>query len=137
MKKPVILFAAALLLLASLPAFSQAAAYPKDAYVKTIHIVKVWTSQLGYRVQFFSSKSQVSDIWVPMTWFNTGIDSKADIVYGATAEFPYMTIVWVDGKFDHITLYVKEDYRDLSWGELSEAVDYSSQFNVTDVPREF
>ena len=137
MKKPVICIAVAFVLLASLPAFSQAQNYPKDAYVKSVHIVKIWAHQLGYKVQFFSSKSRVSDIYVPLTWFNKGIESKADIVYGNSAELPYFTIVWVDGKFDHITLYVWQDYRDLSWGVLGGAGDLTSQFNVEDVPREF
>ena len=137
MKKPVILVAAALVLLASLPAFSQAANYPKDAYVKSVHIEKIWTTDLGYKVQFFNSKSHMSDIYVPLSWFNKGVDSKANIVFGNTAEFPYFTIVWVDGKFDHVTLYVREDYRDLTWGELGGAVDLSAQFNVDDIPKEF
>jgi hypothetical protein len=137
MKKAVLFSAAVLLLLASLPAFSQAQSYPKDAYIKTVHIEKIWTHQLGYKLQFFSSKSHVSDIYVPSTWFNKGVDSKAEIVFGNTAEYPYFTIVWVDGKFDHITLYVQQDYRDLTWGELSGAGDLTSQFNVEDVPKEF
>lgn len=117
--------------------FSQAATYPKDAYVKSVHIEKIWTSSLGYKVQFFNSKSHMSDIYVPLTWFNKGVDSKADIVYGSTAEFPYFTIVWVDGKFDHITLYARQDYRDLTWGELGGSQDLTAQFNVDDVPKEF
>ena len=137
MKKPVILTAAVLMLLASLPSFSQALSYPKDAYIKSVHIQKIWTHQLGYKVQFFSSKSKPSEFYVPLTWFNKGVDSKAKIVFGNTAEYPYFTVVWVDGKFDHITLYVQQDYRDLTWGELSGAGDLSSQFNVEDVPKEF
>jgi hypothetical protein len=137
MKKPVILVVAALALLASLPAFSQAAAYPKDAYIKSVRIEKIWTHQLGYKVQFFTSKSRIADIYVPTTWFNKGINSKADIVFGNTAEFPYFTIVWIEGKFDHITLYVQQDYRDRTWGELGAAGDLTSLFNVEDVPKEF
>jgi hypothetical protein len=136
MKRPVILVVAAFVLAASLPAFSQAATYPKDAYIKSVRIEKIWTTQLGYKVQFFSSKSKVADIYVPLTWFNRGVESKADIVYGNTAEYPYFTIVWVEGKFDHITLYVQQDYRDLTWGEMSGA-DLASQFSVEDVPKEF
>jgi hypothetical protein len=74
MKKAVILFAAGLLLLASLPAFSQAAtqpqvpaatattqapgaqnAYPKDIYYKTVALLKVWLHPLGYKLQFLTA----------------------------------------------------------------------------------
>jgi hypothetical protein len=137
MKKAVILFAAGLFLLASLPAFSQAQTYPKDAYVKTIPVLKVWLHELGYKVQFFNSNSRVSDIYVPLTWFNNGSLSKADLVYGNEKGFPYITIVWVDGAFDHITLYVLNDFRSATWGVLSGVADLSSQFNVQEVPKEF
>jgi hypothetical protein len=137
MKKPVICIAAVLVLLATLPAFSQAQNYAKDAYVKSVHIIKVWTHPMGYKVQFFTSKSRVADMYVPLSWFNKGIDSKAEIVYGVDAEYPYFTIYWVDGKFDHVTLYLRSDYRDLTWGELGGTADYTSQFSVEDVPKEF
>ena len=142
MKKAVILFAAALFLLASLPAFSQAQTqaqntYAKDAYVKTIPLLKVWLHDLGYKVQFFNSNSRVSDIYVPLTWFNKGAQSKADIVYGNEKGFPYCTIVSIDGAFDHITLYVLNDFGSQTWGVLNVPGDLSAQFNVQEVPKEF
>ena len=138
MKKAVIVFAAVLFLLASLPAFSQAQnKYPKDAYYKTLSLLKVWVHELGYKVQFFNSKSQVSDIYVPLAWFNKGSQSKAVLVYGNEKGYPYCTIVWVDGAFDHITLYVLNDFRSATWGVLSGASDLSSQFNVEEAPKEF
>jgi hypothetical protein len=138
MKKAVILFAAGLFLLASLPAFSQAqTTYPKDAYAKTIPLLKVWVHDLGYKLQFFNSNSQVADIYVPLTWFNKGALSKADIVYANEKGFPYCTIVWVDGVFDHITLYVLNDFRSQTWGVLNVPGDLSAQFNVQEVPKEF
>lgn len=137
MKKAVIVFAAGIFLLASLPAFSQTQAYPKDAYFKTLPLLKVWVHELGYKVQFFNSKSQVSDIYVPLAWFNKGSQSKAVLVYGNEKGYPYCSIVWVDGVFDHITLYVLNDFRDSTWGVLSGPADLTTQFNVEEVPKEF
>ena len=156
MKKAVVLFAAGLLLLASLPAFSQAAtqpqapaatattqaqgaqnAYPKDIYYKTIPLLRVWLHPLGYKLQFFNSHSAISDIYVPLTWFNTGALSKANVIYGNDSNFPYCTIVWVDGSFDHITLYVQNDLNSLTWGILNVAGDLSAQFNVQEPSKEF
>jgi len=137
MKKAVILFAAVLFLLASLPAFAQTQTYAKDAYYKAIPLLKVWVHDLGYKLQFFNSNSRVSDIYVPLTWFNKGSLSKANIVYGNEKGFPYCTIVWVDGAFEHITLYVLDDFRSQTWGVLNVPGDLSTQFNVEEVPKEF
>jgi len=137
MKKAGIILAAALLTLASLPAFSQAQAYPKDAYYKVVPIIKIWSHQLGYKLQFWSSKSTVYDIYVPISWFNKGTESKADIYYGNDKQYPYFVIFWVDGKFDHIAIYALNDYHSLTWDVLESANDLTSQFNVQDVPLNF
>jgi hypothetical protein len=137
MKKAVFLFAAGLLLLAGLPAFSQAQAqtYTKDAYVKTFAVEKVWVDNLGYVVTFFNSHQQVQNIYVPITWFNKGPNSKAEIIYDSSNRFPYVSIFWADGKFDHINLYVLSNYDSPSWGVLIG--DYASQFNVQDITLNF
>jgi hypothetical protein len=156
MKKAVILFAAGLLLLASLPAFSQAAAqpqapaatattpapgaqnaYPKDIYYKTVSLLKVWLHPLGYKLQFFNSSFGVSDIYVPLAWFNKGSLSKANVVYGNDDNYPYCSIFWVDGVFDHITLYVLNDFSSQTWGVLNVPGDLTAQFNVQEPPKEF
>jgi len=141
MKKAGIVLAATLLLLTSLPSFAQQAysstTNPKDAYYKVVPVMKVWMHQLGYMVQYWTSKSQIAQIYIPLTWFNQGVNSKADIIYGNEPGIPYVTIFWVDGKFDHINLYAMSSYNDLTWGVLSQATDLTSQFNVQDVPKEF
>ena len=138
MKRAGFVLAAGLLLMSSLPSFAQQAnTNPKDAYYKVVPIVKVWMHQLGYMVQFWSSKSQISNIYIPLTWFNQGPNSKADIIYGNERGYPYLSIFWVDGKFDHVNLYVLNNYDSLTWGVLSQATDLTSQFNVQEVPKEF
>ena len=74
---------------------------------------------------------------MPLTWFNKGALSKARIVYGNESGLPYCTIVWVDGVFDHITLYVLNDFNAQSWGVLNVQGDLSAQFNVQEPPKEF
>jgi hypothetical protein len=141
MKKAVVLFAAGMLLFACLPAFSQttqtAQPVPKDAYVKTVHIMKIWMHQLGYKIQFWTSKSTVGELYVPITWFNKGPASKADITFGNTPEYPYFSVFWVDGTFDHIMIYAMEDFHSPTWGVLESPTDLSSQFNVQDLPKEY
>jgi hypothetical protein len=137
MKRAGIVIVVGLLLCVGLPAFSQAQTYPKDAYVKTVPLMKVWMNQLGYVLQFFSSKSQVANIYVPISWFNKGADSKADIIYGNEPSYPYCSIFWVDGKFDHIKLYVLNNYNSPSWGVVGSGIDLTSNFNVQEVPKDF
>jgi hypothetical protein len=138
MKKAVIALAAGLFLLACLPAFSQAEnKSPTDVYVKTVHILKISMHQLGYKIQFWTSKSTVGEIYVPLTWFNKGPASKADLVYGNEPAYPYFTIVWADGAFDHIQIHALSDYHSLTWGVLESKDDLSSKFNIQDLPKEF
>jgi hypothetical protein len=150
MKKAGFVLIAGLLLMSSLPLFAQQAGTaastttatsantnPQDAYYKVVPIVKVWMHQLGYKVQFWTSKSQIGDIYIPLTWFNQGPLSKADIIYGNQPGYPYLSIVWVDGKFDHVKLYVLDNFNSLTWGVLSQATDLTAQFNVQDVPKDF
>jgi hypothetical protein len=141
MKKAGFILAASLLLLTSLPSFAQqaysSATNPKDAYYKVVPLLKVWMHPLGYMAQYWTSKSQVAQIYFPYTWFNQGVNSKADLVYSQDSGVPYVTIFWVDGKFDHVKLYVQDSYESLSWGILNGAADLSSQFNVQEVPKEF
>ena len=140
MKKALIVAAAVLFLAAGLPLFAQtysAAANPQQAYNKIVPLLKVWTHSLGYMLQFFNSHSQVGEIYVPYTWFNQGVNSKADIVYGTDPTYPYASIFWVDGKFDHITIYAYSDFSALSWGILEEVTDRTAKFNVQEVPKDF
>jgi len=138
MKKALVLLAAGIFLLACLPVFSQAqSANPKDAYVKSVRIVRIWMHQLGYKIQFFNSHSRISDIYVPLTWFNKGPESKADLVYARGSEYPYFSIYWVDNKFDHIMIYALENYNDMSWGVFEPATDVTSLFNIQEIPKEF
>lgn len=137
MKKPGILFVAIVLMLSSLPAFAQEQSYPKDAYVKTVPLMKVWMHQLGYVLQFWNSHSQIGEIYVPATWFNKGPASKADIIYGNDRAYPYCAIVWVDGKFDHINLYVPDNYDSPAWGVLETSADLTSKFDIQEVAKDF
>jgi hypothetical protein len=143
MKKALCAAVVGLFLAASLPLFAQAttttttSTNPKEAYNKVVPLLKVWMHPLGYVLQFYTSKSQVAEIYVPLTWFNKGIESKADIVYGNERSYPYASIFWVDGKFDHIKIYALDYYNSPTWGVMETVTDRSAKFNVEEVPKEF
>jgi hypothetical protein len=143
MKKAVIALAAGLFLLACLPAFSQASTtpaqnkYPADVYVKSVRILKISMHQLGYKLQFWTSKSKVGEIYVPLAWFNKGPESKAAIDYANDPAYPYFTIVWADGVFDHVQIHALSDFHSLTWGVLESKDDLSTLFDIKDLPKEF
>jgi hypothetical protein len=139
MKKAVIALAAGFFLLACLPVFSQQKEnkYPADVYVKTVHIMKISLHQLGYKIQFWTSKSKVGAIYVPLAWFNKGPESKADIIYSNDPAYPFFSIFWADGVFDHIQIHAVADFHSLTWGVLESPDDLTSLFDIKDIPKEF
>ncbi len=147
MKRAIWVLCAGIVLFAGLPAFAQTQAaqpqsaqaqgYPKEAYVKNIPLIRVYVHPLGYRLTYFKSNFQIGEIYVPISWFNQGVASKAEISYGPMSERPYASISWVDGKFERIEINANSDMRGPTWGTLSPALDLTSQFNVQEPPREF
>jgi len=147
MKRAICVLCAGIVLLTGLPAFAQTQAaqpqsaqgqgYPKEAYVKNIPLIRVYVHPLGYRLAYLKSNFQIGEIYVPISWFNLGVMSKAEITYGPTSDRPYVSISWVDGKFERITINANSYMAGPTWGTLGPAVDLTAQFNVQEPPREF
>lgn len=147
MKRAIFVLCAGLVLLVGLPAFAQTQAaqpqsaqaqgYPKEAYVKNIPLIRVYVHPLGYKVTYLKSNFQIGEIYVPLSWFNLGPLSKAEISYGPTSDRPYLSISWVDGKFERVMIAANSDMAGPTWGTLSPAADLTAQFNVQEPPREF
>ncbi len=55
---------------------------------------------------------------------------KGDIVWGSDPTFPYFSVFWKNGQFDHIRLYLRESMRDASWGRLQEGEGVAQKFRV-------
>lgn len=138
MKKALMLLAVLAFALACVPAFSQAARKdPQDAFVKTVPIAKIYSHRLGYRILYFKSTFEYAEMYVPMKWFKVGVD-QAQIAWGNDPAYPYFTIVWADGKFDHIRLYVRDSLSHPTWSELDDkGADISARFDVQGPPLEF
>ncbi len=111
-------------------------------YSKTVFINRIISTQQGYRVQYWNSRLQPIVAYIPIEWFsrsNPDIrtedgNSKAELLLGDDAAYPYMTIYWKDGKFHHVRLYVRRDYGDPSWGVLPGGVSIADQFDPTKDP---
>jgi len=138
MKKALMLLAVTAFTLLCVPAFSQTArADPKDAFAKTVPIVRIYSHLLGYRVLYFKSTFEIAEMYVPMKWFNPGVD-HAQIVWGNEPGYPYFSIIWADGKFDHVRLYLLDNFSSRTWEVLDDkGQDLSAAFNVQGPPLEF
>ena len=122
---------------AAQPASAQSQGYPKDAYVKNIPLIRVFVHPLGYELVYWKSDMTIGYLYVPLAWFRGGLASTANITYGSNPERPYVTISWVDGKFDHISINAQSDMMGPTWGTLGPTVDLTSQFNIQEPPRDY
>jgi hypothetical protein len=125
-----------LFVLACSAAFAQQDA-GRDVYVKSVRIARVYHNGLGYRIIYFKSTMEYAEMYVPTTWFSFSGTSKANVIWGESAEFPYLSIYYADGKFDRILLFLHSNMHDISWGSLPQGIDLSAQFNVQEPPRDF
>jgi hypothetical protein len=133
MKRTMPLLVLMLLLLGSLAAGAQA--QEPDMFVKTVPIMKILNHALGYKILYLKSSMEVGEFYVPHTWFKAG--GKAALILGDSPAFPYFSVFYKDGQFDHIKLYVKRSIQDMSWGRLPRQPGDSSKFEVETLDLKF
>jgi hypothetical protein len=135
MRKSVII-GAVILCVAALYCYSQTSSTtPPDIYVKTVPIAKIYTHDLGYKVLYVKSNLQIGVIFVPMSWIGKS-DGKAMMMWENTST-AYLSIFWVDSKFDHMVLHVPSNMQALVWGILETGPNTAAQFNVQEPKLEF
>jgi hypothetical protein len=133
MKRTIPLLVLMLLLLGGLAAGAQA--QEPDMFVKTVPIMKILNHALGYKVLYLKSSMDVGEFYVPHSWFKAG--GKAELILGDSPSFPYFSVFYRDGQFDHIKLYVKKSIQDVSWGRLPRQAGDSSKFEVETLDLEY
>ena len=126
MKRPVLLAASA--------AVAQDQDEPQ-VFVKTVPIMKVLAHPLGYKILYVTSSMQVADFYVPYTWFKSG--GKAEVVFGTGAAYPYYSVFYVNGEFDHVKLYLVEKMGHVSWGSMKRTEGDSRKFEVETLDLEY
>jgi hypothetical protein len=132
--KRTVMLVALVLLIVGVFAVSAQEQDPK-LYVKTVSIMKILNHALGYKVLYLKSSMEVGEFYVPHSWFKAG--GKAELVLGDTPAFPYFSVFYRDGEFDHIKLYAHENISHLSWGRLKRQAGDSSKFEVETLDLEF
>ncbi len=118
MKRIVFLIVIFVLLFSSVLLFSQ---QQKDVFVKSVPILKILSHKLGYKIFFLTQNMEISSFYAPISWFY-GQRNKGKIIWGNEQEYPYFTVVWEEGKFSYIKLFLKENMMHESWGALEASV---------------
>jgi hypothetical protein len=103
-------------------------------YPVRIDVVKVYSHAEGFLVLYRKGSSDVASVYIPARWFVSG--GKAELVRGQDSSFPYMTVFYKNGQFDHLRLYVLADQTDLTWGILSPS-EGKGKFDSDDLKLEF
>jgi hypothetical protein len=116
MKRAIVLFVLVAFVALGLAAESSV---QSSFYPVRIDVLKVYSHGDGFKVLYRKGSSDVGVVYIPARWFVPG--GKAELVRANDPSFPYMTIFYKDGKFDHLRLYVLTDTKDDTWGVLSPA----------------
>jgi hypothetical protein len=103
-------------------------------YPVRVDVVKVLSHGDGFKVVYRKGTADVGALYLPVRWFVPG--GKAELVRANDPSFPYMTLFYKDGKFDHLRLYVLTDQRDLMWGVLPPS-EGAGKFGSDDFKIEF
>jgi hypothetical protein len=120
----------ALLVIAAVGLSAETSAF----YPVRVDVVKVYTHGEGLLVIYRKGSADIGQCYLPARWFVSG--GKAELVRGNDPSFPYMSIFYKDGKFDHLRLYVIADSRDTMWGVLSPQ-DGTGKFTSDDLKIEY
>jgi hypothetical protein len=103
-------------------------------YPVRLDVVKVFSHAEGYRVVYRKGALDVADVYIPITWFVPG--GKAELIKGHDTSYPYLIVYYKDSKFDHVKLFVLSNYKDISWGTLSQD-EGRGKFDVQELKIQF
>ena len=134
MKKIILILLLFLFLLQPFRLFSQVPR--RDIFVKTAQIIKIYAHVLGYKVLYRKSDLSLAEFYVPRSWFRDSA-SKGQLVWGQGDAFPYFSIFWIDGEFDHIRLYLLENINSTTWGVLEGGAEMAKYFEIEGLDIEF
>ena len=104
----------------------------RDIYARSFHIYKIYVHPLGYLITFTKPTGMgLSFFYIPYSWF-TKAGGNGEMVWGNNRAYPYFSIIWINGKFDHIKIYVHENLDHFSWDKLNKNTDeVKDKFDIT------
>jgi hypothetical protein len=106
-------------------------------YYVNVPIEKVYPYRLGYVIAYRKSGNELGRLYLPLEWFAASAGKGELIKMGPTTEWPYLTLFYKEGKFDHVRLHVSESYSHLTWGNLPQGTNLDDKFKVEEPKLEF
>ena len=105
-----------------------------EFFFKSVSIVRVYPHRLGYRILYARTNMDLGEMYVPMTWFQydqeAGGVGKGELVIGNDDSYPYFSIFWKNGQFNHIRLYLQENRGHESWGNIPVGSNWDARFDI-------
>lgn len=108
-----------------------------EFYYINLPIEKVYPHKLGYMVVYRKSGKDLGRTYLPMEWFTESAGKGELITIDNGALWPYISVFYKAGKFDHLRLYVRKGFSHPSWGNLPQGADIDANFKVEDLKLEF
>lgn len=125
MKKLCIIIALMVLCVASVFAFENESEYTYT----NIPLSKVYNHTDGYVAMYTKDGYNMSTAYIPMKWFFFGT-GKGYLINLPKGLYPYMTVVYKNGEFDHVTLAVPRNPADNFWGVYPNTPEAAAKFDV-------
>ena len=111
----------------------------KGFYYVNVPIARIYPYAKGYVISYNTGilGRGLDTVYIPESWFKPG-ERKGEVVNITGVKIPSFTVVYKDGAFDHVKLYVRKDRSDPSWGYMPLQTNLDDKFeNVTDIPFKF
>jgi hypothetical protein len=100
-----------------------------DTYITTIFVERVYNHRLGYKVDYNISNFRIGEVYIPHTWFTPA--GQAEIVFVNSQSAPYMQVVYRNGEFSHVRLFVHRSPGHPSWRSLQDSEEVAQRFQAT------
>jgi hypothetical protein len=131
MKKSSFVLICSLFLLLSVLAQAQETE-KEDFFAKTVLITKIYSHALGFKIVYHKVSLGLGVIYVPFSWFSQ-VNSPGDLITGDDSSYPYFTVFYRNGKFDHIEVFVQRSREHISWGLLNITRDQAEKLFAADI----
>jgi hypothetical protein len=122
------------------PLFAQNFSDGKESeyFYVNVPIEKVYPYRKGYVIQYRKGVNQMARAYLPIEWFQAAAN-QGDLIYlGPGNSWPYLTVYYKNGTFDHVRLYLRKDRGHPSWGNIALGVNIDDRFeNVDDLKLDF
>ncbi|MCL2765410.1 MAG: hypothetical protein FWD40_09065 [Treponema sp.] len=99
-----------------------------EVYYINVPVERIYPSSTGYVVQYRSSSSVIATIGIPNDWFSDSAGSAELIRLPSAADWPTMSVFYINGEFSHVRLYVHRVKGHHTWGNIPQGTDVSRFF---------